>query len=103
MGFQAGDDGEETVAWLIADDGAGRFFAIAWQELLRFRVPGLYLASIEALVTGAEPVSEADVSGYSGSGAGGDLDPRLTDLVMAVASGRGRPAARRLRVWALLP
>jgi hypothetical protein len=94
--------GGVTVAGLIVDDGTGQYFAIAWDELLRFRVPARYLAGLEAVVTGAEPVAGGDVSGFGGDRPAGQANTLIAELAAAAPSDRERFAARRLRVWALL-
>jgi hypothetical protein len=99
----AGDDLSGAIAGVIVEDGEGHFFAIAWDELRRFRVPEAYVAAVSALVHGAEPVSiESDLRGFGGDEpAAGEL--RLLEESVAAATLRqGRLAARRSAAWVLL-
>ena len=90
------------MAGLIIEDDEGRYFAIGWEELRRYRVPAASVAAIQALIHGEEPASlaEADTAGY------GDETDASNALVVAVmgeatATG-GRLASRRLGAWVLL-
>lgn len=92
-----------TLAGLIVADHEGGYFALGWEDLLRFRVPVSLHAALDALVRGAEPVAgEPDVRGYAGGAPAGDVSRLLTEALASGAPGRGRLAARRLSAWALL-
>jgi hypothetical protein len=96
------DEDPGGAAGLIIDGGDGHYFALAWDELLRFRVPGPYERVIEMLVGGADPPAErADVGGF-----GGEAPPSGIYRLLAEAAGgslgRARPATRRLGAWAML-
>jgi hypothetical protein len=95
------DGGGDAIAGLIVGDGNGRYFAIAWDEVRRYRVPAAWVASVEALVRGAEPICSAnDLRGHA------DARTQFTDhalLIEAIAEPGGlRLAAQRLEAWVLL-
>jgi hypothetical protein len=101
MEIDASDEVGAAVAGLIVADGAGRYFAIAWDDLRRFRVPAAWMATVDALVRGAEPVVPADdLGGYADVLA---LPGALGLLNETVAEADGfRFATQRLEAWALL-
>jgi hypothetical protein len=84
-----------AVAGLIVADGEGRYFALAWDELRRFRVPAAWMATVDALVRGTEPVvPDGDL--WDGA-------DELAVLFETVAEADGfRFATHRLQAWALL-
>lgn len=95
--------GNDAVAGLIVEDGNGHYFAIAWEALLRFRVPNPYVGAVQALLLGAEPpAGEPEVRGHGGAEPAGGVDPLLAEVVAGTAPGGRRLAARRLSTWALL-
>jgi hypothetical protein len=99
----ATDEDGDMVAGLIVDDGDGHYFAIAWDELPRFRVPESHLTVVEALVHGAEAIAaDLDVRGYADGEPMRGANALLEEAMTGPARGRGRLAARRLRAWALL-
>lgn len=91
----------DAVAGLVVADGSGRYFAIAWAELARYHVPTDWLATVAAVVHGAEPMER-------GQGLRGHADARTLSaehvLLLETLSGRGslRPAVQRLEAWAVL-
>jgi hypothetical protein len=95
------DGGGDALAGLVVGDGHGRYFAIAWADVRRYRVPAAWVASVEALVRGAEPIDPADdLRGHAGTCT---LSTEHALLVEAIAESGGlRLAAQRLEAWALL-
>jgi hypothetical protein len=97
-----GADGEPLAGLLVEDDG-GRYFLIAWDELRRFHVPEAYREMLTALVRGGEAPSGAAVSRSPASVTPAfGADTLLNEVVTRGIAARGRLAARRLSVWALL-
>ena len=99
-----GDDaGGGMMAGLIVEDDGGRFFLIAWDDLLRFRVPEAYRDAVAALVWGGEaPVGEAGQHGSFWSNSAYGENVLLEEVVTGAMAAGTRMAARRLSVWALL-
>jgi hypothetical protein len=93
---------EASVGLIVADD-RGRYFALAWADLERFRVPEALAAALAAIAEGGEPgANEEDMSGFGNtalaSGPGGFLEEALRGW----GSRRARVAVRRLPAWELL-
>lgn len=94
------DGVDDAVAGLIISDGQGQYFAIAWPDLQRHRVPAAWAAAVAVAVGGGEPVDPGeDVYAHEATAAVGD---DRTLLVEATAPGRFRLASRRLEAWLLL-
>ena len=95
----AGD--EQAVAGLVVSDGTGQYFAIAWAELQRHRVPAACVAALAAVVHGAEPPSHVDeLQGYADARALFAEHALLSDAINP--AGRFRLAVQWLEAWALL-
>jgi hypothetical protein len=94
---------DDAVVGLIVDDGAGHFFAIASDDLIRFRVPESYRGVVAALVLGGEaPAGQAGVRGSERGNPSSGQHALLDEVVIGAVAARGRLAARRLSVWVLL-
>ena len=98
-------DSSDEIGWaaagVIVDDGDGHYFAIAWDDLRRFQVPPPWVAAVEALVRGAEPVERDDDLQVSADTLALSGDYAL--LIEALSAMKGpRLAAQRLEAWALL-
>jgi len=103
MGTTGDEAGGGMMAGLIVEDDGGRYFLIAWDDLHRFRVPEAYRDAVAALVGGGEaPVAEAGLCGSAWSSPACGENALLEEVVTGAMAARGRLAARRLHVWALL-
>jgi hypothetical protein len=92
---------DEGIAGLVIADGAGRYFAIAWDDLQSHRVPAAWAAAVAALVRGEEPAGVGeDVCGHAAALAPGAGHALLVEVAGELR--RTRPAAQRLEAWALL-
>ena len=95
--------GGEPLAGLLVEDDGGRYFLIAWDELRRFHVPEAYRDTLTALVRGGEAPGGAIVPRGPAAGTPAfGADTLLAEVVTRGIAARGRLAARRLSVWALL-
>lgn len=105
------DDVKAAVAGLIVSDGQGHYFAIAWPDLQRHRVPAGWEAALAVAVSGAEPVTPVlELHGYdtvtSPSPSPVPMPTPVPDeqalLLEATTPGRFRLASRRLEAWLLI-
>jgi hypothetical protein len=98
MRDMAGGGPDGAVAGLVLTDGGGRYYAIAADDLGRYRVPPIWVSALTAVVHGAERAGDED--GVDGQ-VMADLTPAQTAFLHEAigAAGGFRLAVRRLEVW----